>query len=137
MSFYEHIFIARPEVSRQQVDQLVEQFIKVIQDNAGQVTKQEYWGLKQLAYPIQKNVKAHYVLLNIDAPASAVAEVERQMKFNESILRFLTTRVDELEDGPSAVIQSKTREDRYSKGRRHNNNDDRGDASQEQEEEVA
>jgi small subunit ribosomal protein S6 len=139
MAFYEHVLLARPEVSRPQVDQLIEQLTKIIQDNNGQVTKQEYWGLRPLAYAINKNSKAHYALLNIDAPSSAVAEMERQMRFNESILRFLTTRVDVLEDGPSAVIQSKAREDRYNRTRR----DDRDGGGRDnrdtvnQEEEVA
>jgi small subunit ribosomal protein S6 len=112
MAFYENVFIARQEISAAQVDALSDQFTNVLTENGGAVKKKEYWGLKSLAFRIKKNRKGHYVLLNIDAPPAAVHEMERQMRINEDILRFLTVRVDELEEGPSAMLQSRGREDR-------------------------
>ena len=111
MALYEHVFLARQDVSSQQVDTLVDQFKSVIEGNGGAVKKVENWGLRSLAYRIRKNRKAHYRLLNIDAPAPAVAEMERQMRINEDILRFMTVRVDELEEGPSAMLQKRDRDD--------------------------
>ncbi|HXV23283.1 MAG TPA: 30S ribosomal protein S6 [Alphaproteobacteria bacterium] len=112
MAFYENVFIARQEISAAQVDGLADQFTAVLSENGGAVKKKEYWGLKSLAFRIKKNRKGHYVLLNIDAPPAAVHELERQMRINEDILRFLTVRVDELEEGPSAMLQARGREDR-------------------------
>jgi len=112
MAYYENVFIARQEISAAQVDALSDQFTAVLSENGGGVKKKEYWGLKTLAYRIKKNRKGHYVLLNIDAPPAAVREMERQMRINEDILRFLTVRVDELEEGQSAMLQSRGREDR-------------------------
>ncbi|MDF2764286.1 MAG: hypothetical protein K0S81_1280 [Rhodospirillales bacterium] len=112
MAFYENVFIARQEISAAQVDALADQFTNVLTENGGAVKKKEYWGLKSLTYRIKKNRKGHYVLLNIDAPPAAVHEMERQMRINEDILRFLTVRVEELEEGPSAMLQSRGREDR-------------------------
>jgi len=112
MAYYENVFIARQEISAAQVDALSDQFTAVLTENGGGVKKKEYWGLKTLAYRIKKNRKGHYVLLNIDAPPAAVHEMERQMRINEDILRFLTVRVDELEEGQSAMLQSRGREDR-------------------------
>jgi small subunit ribosomal protein S6 len=112
MAYYENVFIARQEISAAQVDALSDQFTAVLSENGGGVKKKEYWGLKTLAYRIKKNRKGHYVLLNIDAPPAAVHEMERQMRINEDILRFLTVRVDELEEGQSAMQQSRGREDR-------------------------
>jgi small subunit ribosomal protein S6 len=112
MAYYENVFIARQEISAAQVDALSDQFTAVLSENGGGVKKKEYWGLKTLAYRIKKNRKGHYVLLNIDAPPAAVQEMERQMRINEDILRFLTVRVDELEEGQSAMLQSRGREDR-------------------------
>ena len=111
MALYEHIYLARQDVSPQQVEELTNQFTEVIGQGGGKVTKNEYWGLKSLSYRIKKNRKAHYSLLNIDAPAPAVAEMERQMRINEDILRFMTVRVDELEEGPSAMLQKRDRDD--------------------------
>jgi small subunit ribosomal protein S6 len=112
MALYENVFIARQEISAAQVDALSDQFTTVLAENGGAVKKKEYWGLKSLAYRIKKNRKGHYVLLNIDAPPAAVHEMERQMRINEDILRFLTVRVNELEEGQSAMLQSRGREDR-------------------------
>ena len=112
MPFYEHIYLARQDVSAQQVEELTATMTKTLEDNGGKVTKNEYWGLKSLPYRIRKNRKAHYSLLNIDAPATAVAEMERQMSINEDILRHMTLRVDELEEGLSVMMQKRDRDDR-------------------------
>jgi len=112
MPLYEHVFLARQDVSGQQVDALIEQFKGVIEANGGSVSKVENWGIKSLAYRIRKNRKAHYALLNIDAPPAAVAEMERQMRINEDVLRFLTVRVEEHEEGPSVMLQKRDRDDR-------------------------
>ena len=111
MPLYEHIYLARQDVSPQQVEEMTTNMTEVLTQGGGKVTKNEYWGLKSLSYRIKKNRKAHYSLLNIDAPAPAVAEMERQMRINEDIIRFLTVRVDELEEGPSAMLQKRDRDD--------------------------
>ena len=116
MALYEHIYLARQDVSPQQVEELTNNLTEVLTQGGGKVTKNEYWGLKSLSYRIKKNRKAHYSLLNIDAPAPAVAEMERQMRINEDILRFMTVRVDELEEGPSAMLQKRDRDDRGERG---------------------
>ncbi|MDR3498565.1 MAG: 30S ribosomal protein S6 [Parvibaculum sp.] len=107
MALYEHIFIARQDVSQQQVEALTEQLSTIIKDNGGTVGKTEYWGLRNLAFKVKKNRKGHYALMNIDAPAAAVAEMERQMGINEDVIRFLTVRVEEHETGPSAMLQNR------------------------------
>ncbi len=113
MSLYENVFIARQDISGTQVDALADGFTQLIADQGGEVKKREYWGLKNLAYRMNKNRKGHYVLLNIDAPAPAIAELERTMRINEDVLRYLTIRVDQLEETPSAVMLSRgSREDR-------------------------
>jgi small subunit ribosomal protein S6 len=118
MALYEHVFLARQDVSAQQVEAMTETYKAVIESKGGAVTKVEYWGVKTLAYRIKKNRKAHYALFNLDAPAAAVAEMERQMAINEDVLRFMTIRVDELEEGPSAMLQRRDREDRPERGDR-------------------
>jgi small subunit ribosomal protein S6 len=112
MPFYENIFIARQDATAAQVEALTETFAGIITEQGGQVTKREYWGLRNLAYRIKKNRKGHYMLLNIEAPAAAVAEMERNMRISEDILRLLTVRVEALEEGPSAMLQSRARDDR-------------------------
>ena len=121
MALYEHVLLARQDVSAQQVEALVEQFKGVIEANGGAIRKVEYWGVKSLGYRIKKNRKAHYTLLNIEAPSAAVLEMERQMRINEDILRFMTVKVDELEEGPSAMLQKRDRDDR-----RHRDDDGPG-----------
>ncbi|MCA0406193.1 MAG: 30S ribosomal protein S6 [Proteobacteria bacterium] len=118
MALYEHVFLARQDVSAQQVEAMTETYKSVIEANGGAVTKVEYWGVKTLAYRIKKNRKAHYALFNLDAPAAAVAEMERQMAINEDVLRFMTVRVEELEEGPSAMLQRRDRDDRPERGDR-------------------
>jgi small subunit ribosomal protein S6 len=124
MPFYENIFIARQDVSSAQVEALTDQFVGILEAQGGKATKREYWGLKSLSYRIKKNRKGHYVLLNIDAPAAAVIEMERNMRIHEDLLRHLTVKVDELEEGPSAMLQSRGR-DRDDRGPR-GDRDDRG-----------
>ena len=105
MPFYEHVFLARQDLTTAQVETLTEGFTKVLVDGKGQVANTEYWGLRTLAYRIAKNRKAHYVMINIDAPASAVAEMERQVGLNEDIIRSMTIRVDALGTEPSAMTR--------------------------------
>ena len=107
MTTYEHVFIARQDVSPQQVDALVEAFKNVITEGGGQVGKTEYWGLRNMAYRIRKNRKGHYVLMNIDAAPAAVKEMERQMGIHEDILRFMTLRTEVVDEKPSAMMQSR------------------------------
>lgn len=117
MPLYEHVFLARQDLAQAQVDALAENATKILADNGGKVVKTETWGLKSLAYRIAKNRKAHYVMLDVDAPPAAVAELERQSNINEDIIRFMTVRVDELENGPSAMM----RRDRSSRRRDEEN----------------
>jgi small subunit ribosomal protein S6 len=112
MPLYEHVFLVRQDASAPQVETLTQQFKSVIENNGGKVAKFENWGLRSLAYRIKKNRKAHYSLLNIEAPPAAVAEMERQMSINEDVIRFMTIRVDELEEGPSAVVRQSRSRDR-------------------------
>jgi small subunit ribosomal protein S6 len=126
MAFYEHVFLARQDVSSQRVDELVEQYKGVIETGGGSVGKTEYWGLKSLAFRVNKNRKAHYTLMNIDAPHTAVAEMERQMGLNEDVLRFLTVRVDALDDEPSVQMQKKERDERRRRDRERRRDDDEG-----------
>jgi len=119
MPLYEHVFIARQDISGAQVDALADSFAQLIADNGGEVKKREYWGLRNLAYRMRKNRKGHYVLMNLAAPAPAIAEFERTLRINEDVLRYLTIRVDALEEGPSAVMQSRgSRDDRQRRGDR-------------------
>jgi small subunit ribosomal protein S6 len=107
---YEHVFLARQDLSQAQVDALATAATEIVESNAGKVTKTETWGLKNLAYKIQRNRKAHFVLLNIEAPAGVVAELERQTAINEDVIRFMTVRVDEHEAGPSVQMRKNDRE---------------------------
>jgi small subunit ribosomal protein S6 len=118
MALYEHVFLARQDISGQQVEALVEQFKGILESNGGSVGRVENWGLKSLTYRINKNRKAHYTLMDIDAPADAVKEMERQMRINEDVLRYMTIRVDEHEEGPSAMMQKRDRDDRGRRGDR-------------------
>ena len=126
MALYEHIYLARQDVTAQQVETMTEQFKAVIEQNGGTIGKIEYWGVKSLAYRINKNRKAHFTLMNIDAPAAAVTEMERQMGINEDILRVLTLRVEAHEDGPSAMMRKRDDSDRDDRGDRGDRGDRRG-----------
>jgi small subunit ribosomal protein S6 len=130
MPLYEHVFLARQDLAQAQVDVLAETATKIIEDNGGKIVKTEAWGLRSLAYRIQKNRKAHYVMLEIDAPAPSVAELERQTQINEDVIRYMTVRVDAHEEGPSAMMRRSERSDRGDRGDRGDRprrDDDRGD----------
>jgi small subunit ribosomal protein S6 len=107
---YEHVFLARQDLSQAQVDALATNATGIVESNAGKVTKTESWGLKNLAYKIKRNRKAHFVMLNIDAPPGVVAELERQTAINEDVIRFITIRVDEHEAGPSVMMRKSDRD---------------------------
>ncbi|HNR76374.1 MAG TPA: 30S ribosomal protein S6 [Parvularculaceae bacterium] len=117
MPLYEHIFIARQDISPAQVEGLTETLQKIVTDNGGKVAKSEYWGLRSLQYKIKKNRKGHYSLFNIDAPAPVIEELERQEKINDDILRSLTIRVEELDDTPSPVLSRRDRDGKDRDGR--------------------
>ena len=129
MPLYEHVFLARQDLAQAQVDALAENATKIIEDNGGKVVRTETWGLRNLAYRIQKNRKAHYVALDFEAPANVVAELERQTQINEDVIRYMTLRVDEHEQGPSAMMRRNERSerDRGDRGGRGRDRDDRGD----------
>ena len=110
MALYEHIFLARQDLSQAQVDALAATATEIVESLDGKVTKTETWGLKNLAYKIDRNRKAHYVLLNIDGPGAVVAELERQTRINEDVIRYLTVRVDEHESGPSVMMRKGDRD---------------------------
>ena len=112
MALYEHVFLARQDISSQQAEELVAHFKGILEERGGKVEKVESWGLKSLQYRINKNRKAHFSMLNIDAPADAVQEMERQMRIHEDVLRYMTIRVDELDEGPSAMMKRNDRDDR-------------------------
>jgi small subunit ribosomal protein S6 len=116
MPLYEHVFLSRQDVSGQQVEALTETFKGLIEAGGGTVPKIEQWGLKTLSFRIKKNRKAHYTLMNIDAPPAAVAEMERQMGINEDVIRHITLRVDALETEPSAMMQRRDRSERDDRG---------------------
>ncbi|HEX3440649.1 MAG TPA: 30S ribosomal protein S6 [Pseudolabrys sp.] len=118
MPLYEHVYLARQDLSAQQVEELTTQYTAVITQAGGKVTKNEYWGLKSLSYRISKNRKAHMTLLNVDAPSAALNEIERQQRLSEDVLRYLTIRVEELEEGPSAMLRKSDRDDRGERGDR-------------------
>ncbi len=124
MPLYENVFIARQDVSSQQVETMTEVFTKLVTDNGGTVPKTEYWGVRGLTYRIKKNRKGHYVLMNLDAPSEAVKELERNMLLHEDVIRYMTVRVEELEEGPSAMMQS--RGGRGGRGGRDRDGRDRG-----------
>ena len=129
MPLYEHVYLARQDVSAQQVEELTTQLKGVIEGLGGKIAKTEYWGVKSLSFRIRKNRKAHFTLLNVDAPPAALAEVERQERINEDVLRYITIRVDELEEGPSAMMRKvdRDRERDERRGERRFDRDDRGD----------
>jgi small subunit ribosomal protein S6 len=116
MAFYETVFVARQDLSAAQVEALAANLTELITQGKGDVTKTEFCGLRTLAYSIKKNRKGHYVLFNIDAPPPAVTEMERQMRLNEDILRFLTLKIDKLDTEPSPLMQSKQSRDRRYEG---------------------
>ncbi len=138
MALYEHVFLARQDLAQAQVDALAEAATKIVEDHKGKVIKTETWGLRSLAYRIAKNRKAHYVMLEIDAPGDTVAELERQTQINEDIIRYMTVKVDEHEAGPSVMMRKSDR-DRERRGDREGGRGDRPDRGprREREEEAA
>ena len=118
MALYEHVFLARQDLAQAQVDALAEAATKIVEDNNGKVVKTETWGLRGLAYRIAKNRKAHYVLLELDAPGTGVAELERQTQINEDVIRYMTVKVDAHEAGPSVMMRKSDRRDREDRPRR-------------------
>ncbi len=110
MPLYEHVYMARQDLSQQQVEELTAQYKGVLEGLGGKVAKVEYWGVKSLTYRIRKNRKAHFTLLNVEGPPAALSEVERQQRISEDVLRALTVRVDELEAGPSAMMRTVDRD---------------------------
>jgi small subunit ribosomal protein S6 len=129
MPLYEHVFLARQDLAQAQVDALAETATNIVETNGGRVVKTETWGLRSIAYRIAKNRKAHYVMLDIEAPAPVVAELERQTQINEDIIRYMTIRVDAHEEGPSAMMRRNERSERgdRDRGDRGRGRDDRGD----------
>jgi small subunit ribosomal protein S6 len=142
MRCYEHTFIARQDLSPQQAQALAESYSGVLAEHGAEVTKTEYWGLRNLSYRIKKNRKGHYLHLNVRAPADAITELERQERLSDDVLRYLTVKVDQLEEGPSAVMQSRSsREERTRRGhddgdrpRRPHDDDERPRRAREDEE---
>ena len=112
MPLYEHVFLARQDISQAQVDALTKEYGDIISEGGGRIGKVEYWGVKPLAYKIKKNRKAHYSLMNLDAPPAAVAEMERRMRLAPDVIRFLTIRVDAHETEPSIQMRKSDRDDR-------------------------
>jgi small subunit ribosomal protein S6 len=112
MPLYEHVFMARQDISTQQVEALMKEFQGVVEELGGKIAKTEYWGVKQLAYKIKKSRKAHYALFNIDSPPAAVAEMERRMSISTDVIRFITVRVEAHEVEPSAMMRKSDRDDR-------------------------
>ncbi len=125
MPLYEHVFLARQDASTQQVEELTAQMTGIVEGLGGKVTKTENWGVRSLTYRMSKNRKAHFVLLNIDAPSAAIAEIERQERISEDVIRYLSVRVEELEEGPSAMMRKADR-DRERDDRGGGFRDDRG-----------
>jgi small subunit ribosomal protein S6 len=116
MPLYEHVLLARQDVSAQQVEELTAQLKGVIEQMGGKVTKTEQWGVKSLSYRLRKNRKAHFTFMNLDVPPAVINEIERQERLNEDVLRYLTVRVDELEEGPSAMMRKSDRDERGDRG---------------------
>ena len=114
MALYEHVFISRQDLSSSQTEDLIKQYSDILKDNGGVIVGHEYWGLRTLAYKINKNRKGHYSLIKSDSPPSAALEMERLMKLNEDIMRVLTIKVDKHEEGPSVMMRAKTKNDDYS-----------------------
>ncbi|WP_108484183.1 30S ribosomal protein S6 [Oceaniglobus ichthyenteri] len=112
MPFYEHVFISRQDLSNTQAEGLIEHFTAVLTDNGGKVVENEYWGVKTMAYKINKNRKGHYAYLRTDAPAAAVQEMERLMRLHDDVMRVLTIKMDELPEGPSVQMQKRDERDR-------------------------
>ena len=140
MPLYEHVFLARQDLSAQQAEDLMTQYKGVIEQNGGKVVGDpDYWGVKSLTYRIKKNRKAHFAMLRLDTPPAAVAEMERQERINEDVIRFITVRVDEHEEGPSIMLQKRDRDERREerRGRRDRDGEEGGEGGSDSSEESA
>src|ERR1043166_1539910 len=130
MPLYEHVYLARQDLSSQQVEELTTQLSGVIGQMGGKITKTEYWGLKSLTYRMRKNRKAHMTLLNVEAPSAALTEIERQERLNEDVLRYLTVRVDAHEEGPSAMMRKADRDRERDRDRDERRGFERGERAE-------
>ena len=132
MRLYESVFIARQDITSAQVEAMADEFAEIITSAGGSIKKREYWGLRSLAYRIKKNRKGHYVMFNLETGPEALREYERIMGLNEDVLRFLNLNIQEVEDGPSIMMQAKT--ERSSRGQRDHSDadarDDKDDSSE-------
>lgn len=126
MAYYEHVLIARQDISPQQVDALIEDITRTVAELGGRVGKNEYWGLRNLSYRVRKNRKGHYCLLNLDAPPAAVHELERRLRINEDVLRYITIKVEELDEEASPILARRDRDERR-RARREGGEGDDGD----------
>jgi small subunit ribosomal protein S6 len=127
MALYEHVLIARPDISPQQVDALIEDITRTVGEQGGKIAKNEYWGLRNLAYRVRKNRKGHYAMLNIDAPSEAIAELERRLRINEDVLRYLTIKVEAFDEEPSPILARRDRDEKRRARRDGEGGDDDGD----------
>ncbi len=130
MPYYESVIIARQDMSGTQVEALADTLAAVIEERGGAIAKREHWGLKNLAFRMSKNRKGHYFMFDLDAPSDAVQEMERQMRLSEDVLRYMTIRIDTIEEGPSAMMQARSSRDdrrRGERGDRDRGDRDRGD----------
>ncbi len=112
MAFYETVFLARPDIAQAQAEQIGNFCAEILEKNGGKIVTREYWGLRNLAYRMNKNRKAHYIMLNIDAPGPALIELERNLRIHDDVMRYMSVKVDALESGPSAVMRSRNAEER-------------------------
>ena len=128
MSQYECVFVARQDLSQSQTETLTETYTKVLSDNKAKVANHEYWGLKNLAYPIKKNKRGHYVMLNVEGPSEAIQEMERQMRFNEDVIRYLSIKVDAFQESPSIMMRQQERDRDF--GGKDKFSRDRGDRNE-------
>lgn len=127
MAYYEHVLIARQDISPQQVDALIEDVTRTVNELGGRIGKNEYWGLRNLSYRVRKNRKGHYCLLNIEAPAPAIHELERRHRINEDVLRYITIKVEELDEEPSPILARRDRDERRRARREGGEGGDDGD----------
>ncbi len=137
MPFYETVFIARQDLGTAQVEELTKQFSEILTTAGGKITKTESWGLRNLAYRIKKNRKGHYVLIESETSGESVIEMERNMRINEDVLRYMTIRLDELSKGPSPIIDKSRRDEEDEEKSERFDRSDRGDRAERTEREVA
>ena len=138
MPYYEHVFIARQDISSTQVDGIADAMSEIITEGGGKIARREYWGLKSLAYRMKKNKKGHFVLFNLEAPIDAVREMERQMGLHEDVLRFMTLRADDLPEEPSVMMANRSeRGGRYGRDRDRGRSEPRAETPRKESNETA